>query len=157
MPDAVRRLLSTFQSAPYSNAVVARPCSAYAGTFLAERALLPGPKNHKEKDGAASAAACLRWSQSCTYSHCRVVYVRNLPFNISSEEMYDIFGKYGALRQVRIGDSKDTRGTAFVVYEVSTNMVLGTCMLRSTVSSTHSAWQSAQRLSYQQLLVLLKA
>lgn len=48
----------------------------------------------------------------------RVVYVRNLPFNISSEEMYDIFGKYGALRQVRVGDSKETRGTAFVVYEV---------------------------------------
>jgi len=47
----------------------------------------------------------------------RVVYVRNLPFNISSEEMYDIFGKYGALRQVRVGDSKETRGTAFVVYE----------------------------------------
>ncbi len=48
----------------------------------------------------------------------RVLYVRNLPFNISSEEMYDIFGKYGALRQVRVGDSKETRGTAFVVYEV---------------------------------------
>ncbi|KAH0457535.1 hypothetical protein IEQ34_012850 [Dendrobium chrysotoxum] len=25
----------------------------------------------------------------------RVLYVRNLPFNISSEEMYDIFRKYG--------------------------------------------------------------
>ncbi|CAM6113577.1 unnamed protein product [Calypogeia fissa] len=47
----------------------------------------------------------------------RVLYVRNLPFNISSEEMYDIFGKYGAIRQIRIGDTKDTRGTAFVVYE----------------------------------------
>jgi pre-mRNA branch site protein p14 len=47
-----------------------------------------------------------------------VVYVRNLPFNITPEEMYDIFGKFGALRQVRIGDSKETRGTAFVVYEV---------------------------------------
>ncbi|KAL2643765.1 hypothetical protein R1flu_011352 [Riccia fluitans] len=47
----------------------------------------------------------------------RVLYVRNLPFNISSEEMYDIFGKYGAIRQIRIGDNKDTRGTAFVVYE----------------------------------------
>ncbi|KAG0467569.1 hypothetical protein HPP92_019149 [Vanilla planifolia] len=47
----------------------------------------------------------------------RVLYVRNLPFNISSEEMYDIFGKYGAIRQIRIGTSKETRGTAFVVYE----------------------------------------
>ena len=46
-----------------------------------------------------------------------MLYVRNLPFNITSEEMYDIFGKYGAIRQIRIGTSKDTRGTAFVVYE----------------------------------------
>ncbi|CAM9755434.1 unnamed protein product [Chrysoparadoxa australica] len=31
--------------------------------------------------------------------------------------MYDIFGKYGAIRQIRLGDKSDTRGTAFVVYE----------------------------------------
>ncbi|KAK9666320.1 hypothetical protein RND81_14G177100 [Saponaria officinalis] len=47
----------------------------------------------------------------------RVLYVRNLPFNITSEEIYDIFGKYGAIRQIRVGTNKDTRGTAFVVYE----------------------------------------
>ncbi|KAL6563747.1 hypothetical protein OROGR_002706 [Orobanche gracilis] len=47
----------------------------------------------------------------------RVLFVRNLPFNITSEEMYDIFGKYGAIRQIRIGTNKDTRGTAYVVYE----------------------------------------
>ena len=35
-------------------------------------------------------------------SFCRVLYVRNLPFNISSEEMHDIFGKFGALRQIRL-------------------------------------------------------
>lgn len=47
----------------------------------------------------------------------RVLYVRNLPFKITSEEMYDIFGKYGGIRQIRVGDKPDTRGTAFVVYE----------------------------------------
>ena len=47
----------------------------------------------------------------------RVLYIRNLPFKISAEEMYDIFGKYGALRQIRLGTSNETRGTAFVVYE----------------------------------------
>ncbi|EQC30741.1 pre-mRNA branch site p14-like protein [Saprolegnia diclina VS20] len=47
----------------------------------------------------------------------RVLYVRNLPFKISSDEMYDIFGKYGAIRQIRLGVNADTRGTAFVVYE----------------------------------------
>ena len=80
----------------------------------------------------------------------------NLPFNITAEEMYDIFGKYGAVRQIRLcvappctrcsaslcvvalpcrggvsapralplrrvlarsGTTKDTRGTAYVVYE----------------------------------------
>jgi pre-mRNA branch site protein p14 len=46
------------------------------------------------------------------------LYVRNLPFKISAEELYAIFGKYGAVHQIRLGDRhKDTRGTAFVVYE----------------------------------------
>lgn len=47
----------------------------------------------------------------------RILYVRNLPFKITAEEMYDIFGKYGAIRQIRLGDKTDTKGTAFVVYE----------------------------------------
>ncbi|XP_031552936.1 splicing factor 3B subunit 6-like [Actinia tenebrosa] len=47
----------------------------------------------------------------------RILYVRNLPYKITAEEMYDIFGKYGAIRQIRFGNAPDTRGTAFVVYE----------------------------------------
>lgn len=47
----------------------------------------------------------------------RILFVRNLPYKISSEELYDVFGKYGAIRQIRVGTSKETRGTAFVVYE----------------------------------------
>ena len=48
----------------------------------------------------------------------RLLYIRNLPFSIiTSEDMYDIFGRYGAIRQVRIGCDKGTKGTAFVVYE----------------------------------------
>jgi len=31
--------------------------------------------------------------------------------------MYDIFGRYGPIRQVRVGNANDTRGTAFVVYD----------------------------------------
>ena len=38
-------------------------------------------------------------------------------FNITDEDMYDIFGKYGAIRQIRIGQTRDTKGTAYVVYE----------------------------------------
>ena len=32
----------------------------------------------------------------------RALCCRNLPFNITAEEMYDIFGKYGAVRQIRL-------------------------------------------------------
>ena len=47
----------------------------------------------------------------------RFLSVRNLPFNIEGEELYEVFGKFGAIRQIRVGSEKDTKGTAFVVYE----------------------------------------
>ncbi|TPX32897.1 hypothetical protein SmJEL517_g04045 [Synchytrium microbalum] len=47
----------------------------------------------------------------------RVLFVRNLPFKITTEEMYDLFGKYGPIRQIRVGNATDTKGTAFIVYE----------------------------------------
>lgn len=47
----------------------------------------------------------------------RILFVRNLPYKITSEEIYDIFGKYGPIRQIRLGNASDTRGKAFVVYE----------------------------------------
>mmetsp|Transcript_17391 Transcript_17391/g.33005 ORF Transcript_17391/g.33005 Transcript_17391/m.33005 type:complete len:129 (+) Transcript_17391:51-437(+) len=48
----------------------------------------------------------------------RILYVRNLPYTITAEELYAIFGKYGAVFQIRLGEKdKDTRGTAFVIYE----------------------------------------
>lgn len=47
----------------------------------------------------------------------RILYVRNLPYKITAEEMYDIFGKYGAIRQIRMGTNAETKGTAYIVYE----------------------------------------
>ncbi len=47
----------------------------------------------------------------------RILFVRSLPYKITSDEMYDIFGKFGAIRQIRLGTEKETKGTAFVVYE----------------------------------------
>lgn len=47
----------------------------------------------------------------------RFLYVRNLPYKIENDELYDIFGKYGAIRQIRVGNASDTRGSAYVVYE----------------------------------------
>jgi len=61
-------------------------------------------------------AACIHLI-TCGIPPSRILYVRNLPFNISAEDLYDVFGKYGAIRQIRIGSTKDTRGTAYVVYE----------------------------------------
>lgn len=46
-----------------------------------------------------------------------ILYVRNLPFTITTDELYALFGKYGPLRQVRLGNAPNTRGSAFVVYE----------------------------------------
>jgi hypothetical protein len=40
----------------------------------------------------------------------RILLVKNLPFNITTDEIYDLFGKYGAIRQVRMSDSNDTKG-----------------------------------------------
>lgn len=47
----------------------------------------------------------------------RILYVRNLPFKISPKDLYDIFGKYGPIRQIRKGTTAETKGTAFVVYD----------------------------------------
>jgi pre-mRNA branch site protein p14 len=47
----------------------------------------------------------------------RILFVRNLPFKIKNDELYDIFGKYGPIRQIRLGNATSTRGSAFVVYE----------------------------------------
>lgn len=47
----------------------------------------------------------------------RILYVRNLPHKISQEELYDIFGRYGSIRQLRKGNGTKTKGTAFVVYD----------------------------------------
>ncbi|KAI9171433.1 Splicing factor 3B subunit-like protein [Paramyrothecium foliicola] len=38
-------------------------------------------------------------------------------YNVSPEELFDLFGKFGPIRQVRQGIANNTKGTAFVVYE----------------------------------------
>lgn len=32
----------------------------------------------------------------------KLIYNRNLPFKITTEEMYEVFGKYGPIRQIRV-------------------------------------------------------
>lgn len=49
-----------------------------------------------------------------SYHVCFGIY-RN--YAITGEDMYDLFGKYGAIRQVRLGNDTGlkTKGTAYVV------------------------------------------
>ena len=47
----------------------------------------------------------------------RILYIKSLPFTITPDDLYDIFGRYGAIRQIRLGNTPTTRGKAYVVYE----------------------------------------
>ncbi|XP_045640895.1 splicing factor 3B subunit 6-like [Ursus americanus] len=61
--------------------------------------------------------AAKRWNVRCPPEVNWILYIRNLPYKITAEEMYDIFGKYGPIRQIRVGNTPKTRGTAYVVFE----------------------------------------
>ncbi|PFH31591.1 putative pre-mRNA branch site protein p14 [Besnoitia besnoiti] len=67
--------------------------------------------------GGSGGSGNVRGRQKIAPDMSRIVYVRNLPFKITDDELYDIFGKYGAVRQIRKGNTEKTRGSAFVVYE----------------------------------------
>lgn len=47
----------------------------------------------------------------------RILFVKNLNYTITGEDLYDLFGRYGSIRQIRIGNEAKTKGTAFVVYD----------------------------------------
>jgi hypothetical protein len=47
----------------------------------------------------------------------RILFVKNLNYQITGEDLYDLFGRYGSIRQIRIGNEQKTKGTAFVVFD----------------------------------------
>lgn len=47
----------------------------------------------------------------------RILFVKNLNYQITGEDLYDLFGRYGSIRQIRIGNEPKSKGTAFVVYD----------------------------------------
>ena len=47
----------------------------------------------------------------------RILFVKNLPFKTTGADLYKIFGRFGSIRQVRMGNTDKTRGTAFVVFD----------------------------------------
>lgn len=47
----------------------------------------------------------------------RILFVKNLSYNIDTPALFDLFAKFGPIRQIRAGTANATKGTAFVVYE----------------------------------------
>lgn len=45
-----------------------------------------------------------------------ILYVRNLPYSASSDQLVALFEKFGPLRQIRMGTARDTKGTAYIIY-----------------------------------------
>lgn len=71
-----------------------------------------------------------------------------MPYKITTEELYDIFGKFGALRQVRIGVTPETKGTAYVIYEVCPINCLSTpCSSNTNSKDIHDAKNACDHLS----------
>ncbi|KAJ5545145.1 hypothetical protein N7535_006467 [Penicillium sp. DV-2018c] len=38
-------------------------------------------------------------------------------YNVTAEQLFELFGKFGPIRQIRQGIANNSKGTAFVVYE----------------------------------------
>ncbi len=47
----------------------------------------------------------------------KIIFVRNLPYKITDDELYQVFTRFGPVRQIRKGSKGDKKGTAFIVYE----------------------------------------
>jgi hypothetical protein len=47
----------------------------------------------------------------------RILFVKNLNYTITGDDLYDLFGRYGSIRQIRLGNEAKTKGTAFVVFD----------------------------------------
>ncbi|KAK6200473.1 uncharacterized protein RJT21DRAFT_86336 [Scheffersomyces amazonensis] len=45
-----------------------------------------------------------------------IVYVKNLPYNTSTESLYQLFGEHGAINQIRVSNQEHT-GDCFIVYQ----------------------------------------
>ena len=54
---------------------------------------------------------------SLSHNANRILYVRNLPHQFDGQDLYELFGRYGPIRQVRLGNIPKTQTTAYVVFE----------------------------------------
>jgi len=65
--------------------------------------------------------------------------VKNLSYQITGEDLYDLFGRYGSIRQIRIGNETKTKGTAFVVYDDVMD-VCALILIESILSEFTDSW-----------------
>lgn len=65
----------------------------------------------------SSAIAKMSRSNKLAPEANRILFVKNLAYNIDTPALFDLFGKFGPIRQIRAGTSNTTKGTAYVVYE----------------------------------------
>jgi RNA recognition motif. (a.k.a. RRM, RBD, or RNP domain) len=47
----------------------------------------------------------------------RILFVKNLNYQTTGDDLHDLFGRYGSIRQIRIGNDPKAKGTAFVVFD----------------------------------------
>ena len=55
----------------------------------------------------------------------RILFVKNLAYNIDAPALFDLFGKFGPIRQIRAGTSNTTKGTAHRRFAVTINLNTG--------------------------------
>ncbi|KAJ5344951.1 Nucleotide-binding alpha-beta plait [Penicillium brevicompactum] len=62
----------------------------------------------------------ISWGFGLAYSYSTtvdVLLILSRSYNVTAEQLFDLFGKFGPIRQIRQGIANNSKGTAFVVYE----------------------------------------
>src|SRR5487761_333243 len=70
----------------------------------------------------------------------RILFVKNLNYQITGADLYDLFGRYGSIRQIRIGNEARTKGTAFVVFDDVMDVRSPVALLPPTLDSEATDW-----------------
>lgn len=71
--------------------------------------------------------------------------MKNLNYTITGEDLYDLFGRYGSIRQIRIGNEAKSKGTAFVVYDdvMDVSSSYHTCRRPTNITSIYAGQKRA--------------
>ncbi|EGW31249.1 uncharacterized protein SPAPADRAFT_56134 [Spathaspora passalidarum NRRL Y-27907] len=52
-----------------------------------------------------------------------IVLVKNLPYKVSTSSMYEFFGQFGNINQIRISNEESTQGSCFIIYSNLANAI----------------------------------